>query len=147
MGILKFSITPSIKSKTTKNDCKTSAQSPNSLDTNPKGGNGPLRIFLAYAQEIHFLKTKCLIFHSHFYFLLFICIRKTENPIFPYSKDRKPYFSLFERQKALFFLIRKTENPIFPYSKDRKHYFSLFERQETLLFLTRKTGNPIFPSS
>ena len=48
--------------RTPKNSCKTSAQSPNSLHTNPKGGNGPLRIFLAYAQEIHFLNTTCLIF-------------------------------------------------------------------------------------
>merc|ERR1712218_213652 len=40
-----------IPRETVKNSCKTSAQSPNSLDTNPKGGNRPLRIFLAYVKN------------------------------------------------------------------------------------------------
>ena len=60
-GIQFFNFFSSENQRTPKNSCKTSAQSPNSLDTNPKGGNGPLRIFLAYAQEIHFLSTKCLL--------------------------------------------------------------------------------------
>ena len=60
-GIHYFNFFLTENQRTPKNSCKTSAQSPNSLDTNPKGGNGPLRIFLAYAQEIHFLSTKCLL--------------------------------------------------------------------------------------
>ena len=39
--------------KNIKNDSKTSAQSPNSPDTNPKGGNRLLRIFLACAERIN----------------------------------------------------------------------------------------------
>ena len=64
-----------------------------------------------------------VVFFIFIYFLLII-----------FSKDRKPYFSLFERQKPKFFLVRKTENPIFPYSKDRKPSFSLFERPKPLFF-------------
>ena len=38
-------------SKTLQNHAETSAQSRNSFDANPKGGNRPLRIFLAYSKK------------------------------------------------------------------------------------------------